>query len=83
MLLLEAYAEPIGLLLTTNDAERARQKLYIARRESQQQHPELDQLQIRISPFADGELVIVKSTIQVPSQPKPQLTQPAEEKSDD
>lgn len=67
MLLLEASAEPIGLLVTTNDAERARQKFYAARRDASAMHPELDQIQIRISPFPDGQLVLVKSVIQVPS----------------
>lgn len=63
LLLLEAHAEPIGLLVTTNDRERARQKFYTARRENVGSYPELEGLQIRISPFEDGELIIVHSVI--------------------
>lgn len=63
LLLLEALAEPIGLLVTTNDRERARQRFYSARRENVASHPELEGLQIRVSPFEDGELIIVHSII--------------------
>lgn len=68
LLLLEAANEKIGLLLTTNDPERARQKLYSIRREAGD--ASLTGLQIRISPFPDGELVICKSTIQLEKQEK-------------
>lgn len=63
LLLLEALAEPIGLLVTTNDRDRARQKFYSARRDNAIEHPDLDGLQIRVSPFEDGELIIVHSVI--------------------
>jgi hypothetical protein len=53
-----ALSEPIGLLLTVSDVTRARARLYSARREASD--PELDRLQIRVSPLADGELIIVK-----------------------
>jgi hypothetical protein len=59
-LLYAALAEPIGLLLATNDRERARQRLYTARRNAAD--PALDCLQIRMSPFEDGDLVIVHSS---------------------
>ena len=66
-LLYEALGEPIGLLVRTSDRERARQKLYAARREADDEA--LSVLQIRISPFADGEqndLIIVKSKVSIP-----------------
>lgn len=64
-LLYAALAEPIGLLLATNDPERARAKLYAARKAALD--AELDVLQIRMSPFAEGELVIVKSKLALPA----------------
>jgi len=63
MLLLEAVQEPIGLLISTNDFERARQKFYAVRREAKM--PELDGLQIRMSPFSGGELILVNSKIKL------------------
>ena len=63
MLLLEAVQEPIGILVATNDFERARQKFYSVRREAKM--PELDQLQIRMSPFSGGELIIINSRIKL------------------
>lgn len=62
-----ALAEPIGLVIATSSVERARQKLYTARRASLD--PELDDLQIRISPFTDGDLVIVRQHTAVRSAP--------------
>lgn len=63
MLLLQAVQEPIGLLVATNDPERARQKFYASRRAAKM--PELDGLQIRMSPFPDGQLVLVNSRIKL------------------
>lgn len=63
MLLLQAVQEPIGLLIATNDFERARQKFYAVRREANM--PELDGLQIRMSPFSGGELILVNSRIKL------------------
>lgn len=58
-LLYLALVEPIGLLLRTNDRERARQALYRARQTLGD--PALTRLQLRVSPLADGDLVIVKA----------------------
>lgn len=63
-LLLAALSEPIGLLVAASDAERARQKFYSARKASG--NPALAALQIRISPFPDGQLVICKERILIP-----------------
>lgn len=63
-ILYQALGEPIGLLLSTSDSNRARQKLYQARAAAAD--PALDVIQIRISPFPEGDLVLVKSTVQVP-----------------
>ena len=52
----EALAEPYGLVLQTSDTTRARQALYKARAEAND--PALAVLQVRISPFDDGDLVI-------------------------
>lgn len=57
-ILYQAFAEPIGLLLTCSDAGKARQALYAARRASADEA--LDCLQIRMWP--DGGLVIVRGT---------------------
>lgn len=59
-LLYAALGEPIGLVLTTSDAVRARQRLYAARKAAGD--PALARLQIRISPLGEGEeeLVITK-----------------------
>lgn len=55
-----ALAEPIGLLLRTNDPGRARQRLYAAKREM----PEASGLQFRIWPSEDGDLVVVNEKVQ-------------------
>jgi hypothetical protein len=57
-ILQSAMAEPIGLVLRTSDPTRARAALYKARAEAQD--PQLACLQIRTSPFPDGNLVICK-----------------------
>lgn len=56
--LYQALAEPIGLVLRTSDPVRARQQLYQARQAAQD--PSLDCIQIRMSPFPDGDLVLCK-----------------------
>jgi hypothetical protein len=57
-LLYRALNEPIGLLVSTNDAKRLRQQLYLARTEALD--PALEILQFRMSPFPDGQIVICK-----------------------
>jgi hypothetical protein len=60
-ILLQVASEPIGLLLRASDPQRLRMKLYQARREAQQNgDASLDDLQFRISPFPEGQIVIVK-----------------------
>ena len=58
-LLYQALAEPIGILLKTSDPLRARQALYRARADAKDEA--LAVLQIRSSPFPDGDLLICKS----------------------
>ena len=55
-LLYQALGEPIGLLLQCSNPGMARQRLYQAR--VQAADPALAGLQIRMSPFPDGNLVI-------------------------
>lgn len=57
-LLYQALAEPIGLLLKAPEREKVRQKLYQAR--TAIGDPALAVLQFRVSPFAEGDLVICK-----------------------
>lgn len=59
-ILYTALAEPLGLVLRTSDTTRARAALYKARTEAGD--PELQALQLRVSPFPDGDLIIVKTT---------------------
>jgi len=58
LILYQAAAEPIGLLLSTNDAARARQRLYQAR--ARCADPALANLQFRFSPWAENQLLITK-----------------------
>lgn len=58
-LLYSALGEPLGLVLRTSDTERARQRLYAARRSAAD--PALDVLQFRLWPTEDGGLVICKT----------------------
>lgn len=53
-----AMAQPIGLLLRCSDPIAARAALYRARTKAG--NPAMSQLQIRISPFPDGDLVVCK-----------------------
>jgi len=55
-LLYLALAEPIGLLLQAEPVERARQRLYATKR--QLADPQLDCIQIRLSPLEGGNLVL-------------------------
>jgi len=55
---LQAKNEPIGVVLRTNDPHRAKQQLYRARADAGM--PELVNLQLRTSPFDEGQLVIVR-----------------------
>lgn len=60
LLLLDlAVGEPIGLLLRCSSAEKARAALYSARAASGD--PRFVELQFRISPFPDGDLVICRA----------------------
>jgi len=59
----QALAEPIGLLVSTNDFARARAAFYRARAETGD--PELAGLQFRASPGIDGgELLIINQKLQ-------------------
>lgn len=60
-LLYQALSEPIGLLVRAPDRDRARQALYQARQQCMD--PQLAQLQIRMSPWPEGDLVICKATV--------------------
>lgn len=63
-ILYAALDEPIGLLLSTPQGmERVRNGFYLARDLSQD--PALSELQLRSSPFPDGDLVIVKQRIKL------------------
>lgn len=57
-ILYQAAAEPIGLLIQSNDPERLRRRLWRLR--DLAEDPTLENLQICPSPLADGPLVIVK-----------------------
>lgn len=63
-LLYSALAEPIGLLCQAEpDFATARQRLYAVRRRLGDQA--LEVLQFRASPFAEGNLLVVKETVKV------------------
>lgn len=55
-ILQDALEEPYGLLIQTSDPARARQALYRARADANDDR--LSILQVRTSPFAEGDLVI-------------------------
>lgn len=57
-LLYSALAEPYGVLIRVSDSTRAKALLYRTRAEAND--PELATLQIRTSPFPDGDLVICR-----------------------
>lgn len=56
IILQAALDEPLGLLIRTSDTTRCRAALYKARTDSGDAR--LSSLQIRMSPFPDGDLVI-------------------------
>ncbi len=59
-ILLQAAGEPVGLLLATNDTEAARQSLYRARAKAKDSR--LEKLQIHVSPFPEGQVIVFKSS---------------------
>lgn len=63
LLLYEALAEPIGLLIETEDRQGLTAKLYKARRDARD--PTLNQLQLRASPLGEGTLIILKETVEI------------------
>lgn len=58
LLLYQALAEPVGVLLQTEDPTRARQLIYQTR--AALKDPELARLQIRVVELQGGNIVIVK-----------------------
>lgn len=60
-LLYLALAQPIGLLVASSDREATRRSLYAAKYQAKDEA--LGDLQIRVSPWPEGELVIVHQTI--------------------
>lgn len=54
-----ALEEPIGIVIQTNDTVRAKMSLYRCRAAAED--PALAELQIRTSPFSDGDLIICHS----------------------
>lgn len=70
LILAQALAEPIGLLLQVSDFGRARQALYRARAEANE--PALAMLQFRASPGLEGgNLIIVRQKIELGALPPP------------
>ena len=62
-----ALAEPIGLVLATDDPTRARAALYRAR--MTENNPDLADLQIRMWPYEEGDLIICHSSKAPASKP--------------
>lgn len=63
-LLYQALAEPIGLVCQAEPSfELGRQRLYAARKRIAD--PDLDGLQLRASPFPEGNLLIIRETIKI------------------
>lgn len=68
MILAQASAEPIGLLLQVSDFNRARAALYQARAKATVQGHDFSQLQFRASPGLEGgNLIIINQRIQLPA----------------
>lgn len=63
-LLYEALGTDLGVVILTNDAEKARQKLYKLRAEAND--PDLESLSIVQSPTAPNQLWIVKRKSDAP-----------------
>jgi hypothetical protein len=60
-----ALAEPIGIIVRVERPEAARQALYQARTKA---GPGFEGLQIRISPFPEGDLVVCHQIVAVQSE---------------
>lgn len=72
LVLYQALASQIGLLLQVSDFDQARQALYRARAEAKDE--DLNQLQFRASPgLQGGNLIIVKQKIQLGAEPPSQV----------
>lgn len=65
-LLYQALGTPLGIVIKVSDSSLASQRLYKARANSGDS--DLDQLQIRKSPYSADELWIVRSKPQLPSK---------------
>lgn len=64
-LLFLAKASEIGLVLRTNDPRRLSACLRQAMKLPEAQGAELEDLQIRLSPFAEGDLIVVNRHIKI------------------
>lgn len=62
-----ARCEPIGLVLVTNDSTRARAALYRAR--TVENNPAYNDLQFRMWPYEDGDLIICHDAKLPPQRP--------------
>lgn len=60
-----AFAEPVGIIVTSNNRHLLMNKLYAARKEAESQHPELMQLSICVSPTNAEELWIIHKVVRV------------------
>jgi hypothetical protein len=60
-LLYLAAAEPVGLIIRTSDVAATRSGLYKTR--AKLNDPALADLQFRLSPFVDGDIVICKRRV--------------------
>lgn len=76
-LLYQAAAQPIGLLIRTSSPERAQQRL--SQVKYQLKDPSLQGLQIRLSPWPEGDLAIVQRKVLVASDEPKLLPQPLAE----
>ncbi len=61
--LYQALAEPIGLIIRVSDREQVRQRLYQARTKAGDKA--LEGLQIRVSAWAEGDLVVCHQKVLV------------------
>lgn len=78
LIMAQACAEPIGLLVATNDFARARQAFYRARAEAGVE--EFNQLQFRASPGLEGgDLIIIKQKVEVRQLPAPEPSAQSEQ----
>lgn len=66
-----ALAEPFGIIIQTSDTVRAKMSLYRARAAANR--PELAYLQIRTSPFPEGDLIICHNQKVPPIHPRTDL----------